>query len=65
MEQFAVYYMWASLGLTAAHKIVEALHEWAVTTPATEDDRAIEKVAGVLAALDGLLGFFAVRLGKK
>ncbi len=65
MEHFATYYMWASIGLTAAHKIVESLHAWAVTTPASEDDAAIEKIAGVLAALDGLLGFFAVRLEKR
>jgi hypothetical protein len=65
MEDFALYYTYASLGLTAAHQIVQKLQEWALTTPSEADDEVVSKIAGVLAALDGLLGFFAMRLGKK
>lgn len=65
IEQLAVYYMWASIGLTVAHKLVEAARGVVSVTPSPDDDRALDVVEKVLGHLDAALGFFAMRLGKK
>jgi len=60
-----MYYMYASVGLTVAHKLVGAARNVVSITPSKDDDKALDAVERVLGQLDALLGFFAMRLGKK